>query len=428
MAHVPGFQPPTNAVAPPEPETLAAITRGGASDAALMEVSIRIARQYPRDERKIVEKLRSTLELYPQFAEKALYSIPYKDNRSGRPVKVEGLTIRAAETLKSAWGNMRSGVRIIGEDDGGVDLEAVAFDMETNVWELVPGRAIKILKTREGRLVTLDERTFLQARGAAASKANRNAILSVLPLHIKAFFETMVRRHMAGGELNKPAAKDRIERAVTWYATTYQVTVEQLETYVGKPTALWVGEDIADLQGLKNALEQGEATVAEVFAVDKPEAPARPAPVVLDVQEGQLRAPDARPPEPEPEPKPTPRPMPPKPPRPRAKATPYVEPTPAPVDNPQYNLDATARRLGIDPTPVDMPAPSKTVVVDTQGEEEMSLRLRLSTEIAAASTVAECDAILGRIYADKTVPRGVKRDALDWVTERRDALQAQSQQ
>jgi hypothetical protein len=74
-----------------------------------------------------------------------------------------------------------------------------------------------------------------------------------------------------------------------------------------------------------------------------------------------------------------------------------------------------------DPTPTT-PAPGTRLA--TEGVEEMTLRLRISTEIAGLSTPEACDAILGRIYLDKSVPREVKRDALTWISERRDVLQS----
>jgi hypothetical protein len=462
----PGFQPPTNAVAPVEGEVSSLVTRGGASDAALMEVSVKIARAYPRDERKIVDKLRTTLALYPQFAEKALYSIPYKENRSGRQVKVEGLTIRAAETLETAWGNMRCGVRITAEDEYGWDLEAVVFDMEANVWELTPSRALKTIKTREGRTVLLDERSQLQARGAAVSKVKRNAILSVLPLHIKAFFEAEVRRHMAGGELQQAASPERVQRALARFEKDHQVTAATLEAYVGKPMALWIGEDIADLQGLWNALDQGETTVAEAFGGgDAPATPTgvtapanqshqtHPRPIVVHAKDGQLKEIESFPP-PSPSGAPTPvpassapesRPNPPNPSNPSAAVAPsgsvpsvssVSSVTDTPVATPPVSPGTREGRKPkratpyvVEPTPVAMPDPTPTTPAPgtrlaTEGVEEMTLRLRISTEIAGLSTPEACDAILGRIYLDKSVPREVKRDALTWISERRDVLQS----
>ena len=431
-----GFQPPpVNSPSPLEGETASLVTRGGSTDAHLLEVSIRVARQYPRDEKQIMEKLRATLDAYPQFAEKALYSYPVEDRRRGRTVYIEGLTIRAAETLAAAWGNLRSGVRKVDEDEQGVDLEAVVFDMENNRWELTPGRALKTMKTKEGRLVLLDERGFLQAVGSAASKTKRNAILSVLPLHLKAFFESEVRRHVAGGELNQAASSERVTRALQRFEKEYRVSQAQLEEWVGKPTSMWIGSDIAELQALFNGLEQGETTIMEAFGGDVPAtAPATPsAPIVVDARNAQLKesapappvaavAPTPPPPAPVaikpdsripvkdvyPDPKPKP-----KPPNGRkARATPYVEPTQ--VDMPP-------------PTPIAPPAPSAAPTDPAGATPDLTLRLRLSAEIAAASTPAECDAMLGRIYRDAAVPKDVKRDALDWATARRDELQAREQ-
>jgi hypothetical protein len=408
-----GFQPPPGG--PPNGEAL--ITRGGAIDPDLLMAAVNTARRYPRDEVLIFARLQDALDRYPQYSDRMLYSIPYQDRRTNRTVRVEGLSIRAAETLRAEWGHIIASVFYTNEDEHGWDLVARVGDMEKNNWDQTAARCSKYEKTREGRVVLLDERRQLQVLGSAASKLKRNVVLSVLPLHLRAYFESEVRKKLAGGDLTKPAAPDRIDRAVERFSREHGVSAAQLEAYLEKPRSQWVGGDIATLQALHDALKDGEATIAEAFGPESPAGvtveatgPVHPnTAVVLDARDAQLKE-SATIPASASEPsdsltKPTDSPAAPK----KKRATPHVEPTQ--VDMPE-------------PTTVTRPGPQ----TDTQAAEEMTLRLRLSTEIAGASTPEACDAILGRIYLDTTVPRGVKRDALDWVSARRDSLQAQNQQ
>jgi hypothetical protein len=409
-----GFQPPTPS--PLEQETTAIVTRGGNSDAALMRVSVEIARQFPRDETAIVQRLGHTLDQYPQFAEKALYSIPYTDRRTNRVVRVEGLSIRAAETLAAAWGSLRCGVRVLGEDEAGIDLEAVVFDMEKNLWELAPGRALKTEKTREGKTIMLDERRLLQARGAAASKVKRNAILAVLPLHLKAFFEAKVREKLAGGDVNQRADAGTMERAVAAFAKDFGVTLLQLQTYLDKPQALWIGADVASLRALFNALTDGETTVAEAFPAEPVLVVAPPfqAGQVVEAVSGRLgstsQASPAPPPETPPPAATAPRPATrPRTPRPR-RAEPVAAPVPA---------ESRAEPL-IVPTVVEMPAPQPVPHAPAPVAS-----VSLAEQVAAETDITRLDALLGRTYTDPTLSREAKREALLVITQRRDALQAQ---
>jgi hypothetical protein len=409
-----GFQPPVS-MTPVESEQATLVTRGGASDASLLRVSVEIAKQYPRDEAKILKRLQDTVEKYPQFAEKAIYSIPYENRRTGKKVYVEGLSIRAAETLSNAWGNMRCGVRILREDDDGWDLEAIAFDMESNVWELTPFRAVKWEKSREGRVTFLDERRQLQARGAAASKVKRNAILAVLPMHIKAAFEGWVREQIAGGPLSKPADPKRLTACLEDFQEHFKVSVEKLEAYLGKPRTLWAGADIAELRAVFNGLEAGESTLAEVFSTEEPVITAPGITTVVDARDGQLH--DERD-------------------RPVEAASPSTvvdlkqgvddaEPSPpasAPVPRPR----GRPRIHPIEP-PVNAPVNQVNAVVhqpETKlGGSPADFMDALPQALLDAKTIVDLDGLLGKLYKDPTITRDEKRAALRLISARRDEIQ-----
>jgi len=424
-----GFQPPPP---PPEgpPNGEALVTRGGAIDPDLLMAAVSTARRYPRDEALIFANLQSALDRYPQYSDRMLYSIPYQDRRTNRTVRVEGLSIRAAETLRAEWGHILASVFYTNEDEHGWDLVARVGDMEKNNWDQTTGKASKYEKTREGRIVLLDERRQLQVLGAAAAKLKRNVVLSVLPLHLRAFFETEVRKKIAGGDLNQPAAPDRIDRAVERFQKEHGVSAAQLEAYIEKPRSQWVGGDIATLQALHDALRDGEATVAEAFGPDSPagasgevrSSPPTGQAVVLDARDGQLKESAPLPPTP-----PTAPPVPSVPSPPSsipAEPSGWGQKPTQPTEPPAAPKKKRAVPY-VEPAQVTMPEPQPvTPVTPVTNGDDMTLRLRLSTEIAGASTPEACDAILGRIYLDTTVPREVKRDALGWISERRDALQS----
>jgi hypothetical protein len=419
-----GFHPATTndrALAPVEE----AITRGGSSDAAMLRVSVEIARQFPRDEIRVLNTLLATLDAYPQFAERALYSIPYRDR--DRTVRVEGLTIRAAETMATAWGHMRVGVRILSEDDNGWDLEAIAFDMQSNYWELQPARASKWIKHRDGRMELLDDRRQIQARGAAASKLKRNCVLSVLPLHLKAAFEKRVREKMAGGDLTQAADRERTQTALAAFLDTFSVTEAMLVAYVGKPRDLWVGNDLADLRAVYNALQEQETTVAEAFG-GMSTASATPAP---DPAAAATVVP------------PTPAPVPaaPQPPaetarrgrgRPRREDAPASSAASPASTNPFTVLPPAAAPA----PPVAAPGPAPVVAAPAPGpapipeaaivEAEHGAALVLWHAIDECQSVDALDDLLGRMYMPggglMGASRALRSAALVRIAAKRDAL------
>lgn len=395
-----GFHP-----APTTDDGAALITRGGNSDAAMLRVSVEIARQYPRDEARVLLALLKTLDDYPMFAERALYSIPYRDGE--RTVKVEGLTIRAAETMATAWGHMRVGVRIVGEDDNGWDLEAIAFDMQTNYWELQPARASKWLKRRDGRMELLDDRRQIMVRGAVASKLKRNCVLSVLPLHLKAAFERRVREKMAGGPLLSAADPEKTKTAIEWFQTTYQVTLPMLVAYVGKPRDLWTGQDLSDLRAVGNALQENETTVEVAFGIE-PVATAAPDPATRAqvMRENLATATVAPAPAPIPTQESLPPAAPEAPKRGRGRP-PKVAPAPAPV--------TVAEPIAVAPVASATPPPADDPVITA-----------LWAEIDACQTADQIDDLLGRLYlpggALANASRPVKSAALTRIQAKRDTL------
>jgi hypothetical protein len=415
-----GFQPPTN-LAPLEEDPTSLITRGGSSDASLLSVSIDIAKRYPRDEAKILRRLKDWVDLYPQFSEKALYSIPYENRRTGKTVYVEGLSIRAAETLRNSWGNFRSGARVVSENEDGWDLQGIAFDMESNVWDYTESRAVKWEKTREGRVTFLDERRQLQARGAALSKLKRNVILGVLPMHVKSAFEMWVREKMAGGELSKPAKLDRVTACVDDFQRHFQVGIEKLEAYLAKPRGLWVGSDLAELRAVFNGLEAGESTLAEVFPAEEPVTTTAPptGPVtVVEAKDGQLHDERDRPVAAAPpstvvdlkqgaddaEPSP-----PASAPAPRPRGRPRIHPIEAPVNAPVNPVNA-----GVHP-----PEPKLGGSPDAAGD----FMDALPQALLDAKTIMDLDGLLGKLYKDPSITRDEKRAALRLISARRDEIQ-----
>ena len=84
-----------------------------------------IAKRFPRDEvaayTKAIEACRRKT-----MAEKAFYAYP----RAGKTV--EGPTIRFAEELARCWGNIDYGIKELSQDEGKSELQAYAWDLETN--------------------------------------------------------------------------------------------------------------------------------------------------------------------------------------------------------------------------------------------------------------------------------------------------------
>ena len=84
-----------------------------------------IAKKFPRNEIAAYAKAMEACQR-PTMAAKAFYSFP-RGNQT-----VEGPTIRFAEELARCWGNIDYGIKELSQDDGKSEMQAYAWDLETN--------------------------------------------------------------------------------------------------------------------------------------------------------------------------------------------------------------------------------------------------------------------------------------------------------
>lgn len=228
---------------------------------------LQAAIQRPRDEAKVYDGALKELEIAPEFAASAFYSIPYKQRLPGggeKIVQVSGPSIKAAMSLARRWGNCSVRAYILSEDDTGYNLEGIFLDLETDFRVARPFRVSKQIKRRGGRIETLTPDREAMAVQAGASKAVRNAILAGLPAPLVEAYDQKARE-LVSGKLDQPADKARVAKLLEFFESRHKVGQEQLEKYVEKPVSEWTGNDISNLRGLANAIVDGQTSAEAVF-------------------------------------------------------------------------------------------------------------------------------------------------------------------
>lgn len=247
----------------PESATASLVAQGITLVRAENESMSAIGRLHPRMEREVLQDALAELELVPEQAKEAFYSIPFKDRKGGnKTTYVQGLSIDGATSLARRWGNCAVGGRIINEDETGVDVEGVFFDYQTNFRMAKPHRASKIAKV-ENRWISLDAQRLLMAVQSSVSKAQRNAIEAGLPPYLtKAYFEKA--RLLVAGNPEEKADPKKIDAVIKAFER-FRVTQAMLEESVGQPRDNWYGDDVANLRGLYKALQDGGTTILEIW-------------------------------------------------------------------------------------------------------------------------------------------------------------------
>ncbi len=231
-----------------------------------------IAIQRPRDEEKVLRDALKELELYPQFAEKAYYVIPYKDRSDGQEkiVNVEGPSIKAAMALGRRWGNAANGGRIIGEDANRIQMEGVFLDYETNFRTVRPMSISKVAWNKKaGKVIPLRDDRLNMAIQAGASKAIRNAILAALPVGLVEEYTATAKKIAASGVKRKGEAVKPVKERMDAMYKAFAVLGAQkkdVDAYLAEHHELENDEAVlAHMIGVYNAIDDNQASLEEVF-------------------------------------------------------------------------------------------------------------------------------------------------------------------
>ena len=257
----------------PGSDAAAMVSQGEALVRVENETLMRVAKESPRDEGKIIKGAMAELELVPEEAHRAYYSIPYKERGEGgtKTVFVEGPSIKSAMALARRWGNCLTGARPIDENADQWIIEGVFIDAETGFRIARPFIQSKWYKV-SGRFLKMGSDKQMMAYQAGVSKAIRNAVLAALPTYLVHAYVKKAKA-LVGGKLDVKADPKAVGGVITSFAKL-GVSEEKLVELVGLPSSEWTGSTVAELRGIFTAIQDDQTTVQDVFNHGDPgEAP-----------------------------------------------------------------------------------------------------------------------------------------------------------
>ena len=256
-----------------------------------------VARTAPRDPMKIVAQLKELVDAYPAAAEKAVYSKPVGTITSvtcgndkcgikyevskvdadtecpscGSKIRVnmrqvkkfaEGLSIRAAEDIRSIYGYTRLATTTEELPDGKIRLSGVLVDYAAGNLTSDERIVTPFYKARGGGMQRTPEDRFLNVVvKAEKSKLRRDVILDNTPSIVKAMYRDLCDQKAA--ELVTPEV---VEQKILPAFAAYGITAEHLGLLLGKPYKLgWMEAERIELRKILNALKNEETTVRELL-------------------------------------------------------------------------------------------------------------------------------------------------------------------
>lgn len=225
---------------------------------ASIDVQIATARKYPRSLADFTKKAIALATISEETAESCIYRRPVGKDRSGKVQFAEGMSIRMAEIVGSAYGNLRVGCQIVEMTPRYVKAQGVAHDLESN-----------FLSTAEVIEPTIDkwgnpysERMRIVIAKAALAKATRDATFKIVPRALAMPVEQAVREVLYG---NAKSLTKRREVAAAWIA---KLGIDEDRVFSAleiKGIEDMNEKELVTLTGLKTAIKDGEITIDEAF-------------------------------------------------------------------------------------------------------------------------------------------------------------------
>ena len=224
-----------------------------------------IAKRFPRDEVQSYAKAMEACQR-PTMAAKAFYSFP----RGGQTV--EGPTIRFAEELARCWGNIDYGIKELSQGDGKSEMQAYAWDLETNAQSVQnftnPHKREKTDKrTKTVVMETLTgQRDIYENNANMATRRLRSRILAILPAWFVEDAIAECKKTLAGQ--NDTPLIDRVKKMVVQFAKL-GVTQEMIEKRLKRKVDTMTSDDFVEYVGIYNAVKGGESKIADWFDAQK---------------------------------------------------------------------------------------------------------------------------------------------------------------
>ncbi len=224
---------------------------------AEVDIQISTAKQYPRDLNAVLNKIATYATMDKETAEDCFYVLRRKD-ANGQNSVIEGLSVRMAEIIAGAWGNLRVQTHIVGNDGRMITAQAICHDLETNF--AVSKEVKRSIVTKKGYTYSQDMQVV--TGNAAASIAFRNAVLTVIPKAVTKRIINEVKQVALGQSIDLETSRQNI----IGYFGKLGVNQQQLFDYLGISKVEEIDKQrVFELRATANAIKEGTTTVQETF-------------------------------------------------------------------------------------------------------------------------------------------------------------------
>lgn len=223
---------------------------------AEVQAALMIARMNPRDPIVAMDRILNACAR-PGLAESALYSYA----RGGS--NITGPSIRLAEAMAQAWGNMQFGIRELEQRNGESTVQAFAWDVETNTRREVTFQVSHIRQTKTDRKLLTDPRDIYEMVANQGARRLRACILAVIPGDVT---EAAVNQCEVTMKAKADTSPDAMHKMVEAFGA-FGVTKDQIEKRIQRRLDAIQPAQVVNLKKIYASLRDGMSVAADWFDV-----------------------------------------------------------------------------------------------------------------------------------------------------------------
>jgi hypothetical protein len=232
---------------------------------AEVQAALFIARTNPRDPRIAMDRILNACTR-PTLAESALYSY----SKGG--ADVSGPSIRLAEAVAQAWGNIQFGVRELEQSDFESTVQAYAWDVETNTRREITFQVPHVRFTRNGSKKLEDPRDVYEMVANQGSRRLRACILAIIPGDVT---EAAVNQCEVTLKTSADTSPEAMLKMVSGFEP-FGVTKEMIEKRIQRRIDAIQPAQVVSLRKIYASLRDGMSGAGDWFegvAASDPDAP-----------------------------------------------------------------------------------------------------------------------------------------------------------
>lgn len=223
-----------------------------------VQAAMVIAKKFPRNEIEAYNRIINACKR-KSLAEQAMYEYPRGNT------KVTGPSIRLAEAMAQAWGNLDFGIIELEQKNGESQVMAYAWDLETNTRQSKIFSVPHIRGTKKGNVPLTDPRDIYEMVANQGARRVRACILGVIPGDVIDSAIEQCNKTLIDGE-KKPIV-DIVREMSGIFQNEFGVSMEAIEKFIGCKSDAFTMNDLVRLKKVYRSLRDGMAKREDFFEI-----------------------------------------------------------------------------------------------------------------------------------------------------------------